>query len=299
MPKSFLKWVGGKQLMLPILRPWYPKRDALESGATYIEPFVGGGSVFFDLAPPRAVIGDVTPALTYTYEAMSRFGNDGWLNELRQLADKYAELPMPDGKTTETKESLYYAVREKWNYFGFGVTEFLFLNKTAHGGLWRLNSDGKMNAPWGKYPKPNICNEPVINACRDVLRTAQPLVVKGSYQESMRYATPGDFIYLDPPYDGTYDGYSRDGFTVIDQTLLALEANRCVELGATVVCTNSNTDLIQRLWKCLEVNGKPSFKIIPLAGSRAVTRDKSGRGWKGNDVLIVSRNHHALSRGAD
>ena len=179
--KPILKWAGGKTQMLGDLIPKVPT-----SYGRYIEPFFGGGAMFFALQPENAVIADSNPEL---------------INMYRQVADHVDEVINYLKKYENTSE-MFYAVRSlEWTALPKeeAAARTIFLNKTCFNGLYRVNKQGQFNVPFGKYKNPKICDEEGLRAASEVLKKAE--ILCGDYLLVLEhYAQPGDFVFIDPPY---------------------------------------------------------------------------------------------------
>ena len=205
----FVKWVGGKGRLLSQLRPLLP--SGVEH-MRHVEPFVGGGALFFSRRPGRALLTDINPTLVATYSAI-RDDVEGVVGALRRLAGGHS------------KES-YYEIRERYNQ-GRRVSGssraamFIYLNKTCFNGLHRVNRKGEFNVPVGAYKNPRILNEEGLHVASQALRDVQ--LECAPFDALLENAKPGDFIYFDPPYEpvsrtASFTSYARDGFSQDDQS---------------------------------------------------------------------------------
>lgn len=179
--KPILKWAGGKTQMLGDLIPKVPT-----SYGRYIEPFFGGGAMFFALQPENAVIADSNPEL---------------INMYRQVADHVDEVINYLKKYENTSEMFYDVRSLEWTALpkAEAAARTIFLNKTCFNGLYRVNKQGQFNVPFGKYKNPKICDEEGLRAASEVLKKAE--ILCGDYLLVLEhYAQPGDFVFLDPPY---------------------------------------------------------------------------------------------------
>jgi DNA adenine methylase len=229
-PRPFLKWAGGKHRAAAQIVAKLPDRIG-----TYYEPFVGGGAVFFTLAAQgrfdRAVIGDGCPELMNAYHVV-RDDVDELVRTLSSSSYRY------DRQT-------YLAIRALQPEALRPVdraARMIYLNKTGFNGLYRVNSKGQFNTPFGKYNNPVICDEVNLRACSAALQGVD--LVEGDFEDSCTDIGAGDAVYFDPPYIPTSDtskftNYTSLGFGEEDQRRLAAFFASLRERGACAVLTNS------------------------------------------------------------
>lgn len=262
--KPFVRWVGSKQQLLPVLREWMPKRYAL-----YVEPFVGGGALFFDQRPRHAQLTDMNPRLVRTYNAL-RDDVDGVIATLRTYADGHARC-----LAAGSDEQLYYHVRDNVDPDAMSSTElaawFIYLNKTNFNGLYRVNAAGKMNVPYGKRKNPTICDEANLRACSAVLQRAT--IAHRDFREVNVPA--GSVVYFDSPYaplteTSDFTGYTKDKFGPQDQRDLRDLALRLKQRGVYVILSNSSAPMIRDLYK-------DGFEIREVAARRNISASVDGR----------------------
>jgi DNA adenine methylase len=237
----------------------------------HVEPFVGGGALFFSRRPRRALLTDINPALVSTYAAI-RDDVDGVIGALRGLADCHS------------KES-YYQVRERYNQRRRASTTkraamFIYLNKTCFNGLHRVNRKGEFNVPVGSYKKPRILNEEGLRAASRVLEGAH--LRCAPFDALIEHAKPGDFIYFDPPYEpvsqtSSFTSYARDGFSQEDQTRLRDVYRALDRRGCKLMLSNSDVPFIRNLYS--------TFNIDTVAAPRAINCNAKKRG-KVSEVVI-------------
>ena len=261
--KPILKWAGGKTQMLGDLLPKVPK-----SYGRYIEPFFGGGAMFFALQPEKAIIADSNPEL---------------INMYRQVAENVDEVISYLKKYENTSE-MFYAVREQ-NWICLPKAEAaartIFLNRTCFNGLYRVNKQGKFNVPYGKYANPRICDEEGLKAASKALKKAD--ILCGDYLLVLEhYAEAGDFVFLDPPYlpiseYADFKRYTKEQFYEEDHIELAKMIMRLQERGCHVVLTNSNHPLVHELYA--------PFTIDVIQTKRHISCNGSTR--KGEDVIVT------------
>lgn len=258
--KPIVKWAGGKTRLLPELLKRVPA-----SYARYYEPFAGGAALFFALQPERAVVSDANADLMAMYRAIAEDVDTAilWLRE----------------HEIKHNQEHYYLVREWWNERLMTSTAkraaaFLYLNKTCFNGLWRVNSKGEFNVPIGDYSKPKILDADALRAASQVLARAE--LLSEDYRGALHDAGAGDFVYLDPPYDETFNGYTTEG--TFDQATLARIVHILAKRGCHVLVSNSDTPLIRELYA--------DFDIEVVRNQRSVNSNGDDRG--GIDELLIT-----------
>ena len=245
--KPILKWAGGKTQLLGELLPKVPA-----SYGRYIEPFFGGGALFFALQPENAVIADSNPEL---------------INMYSQVANHVDDVIIHLEKYQNTNE-MFYAVRGlDWEQLpkAEAAARTIYLNRTCYNGLYRVNKKGQFNVPYGKYKNPKICDAEALHAASRALQKAD--IVCGDYFLVLEhYAQPGDFIFLDPPYlpiseYSDFKRYTKEQFYEEDHVELAKQVMRLHEKGCHIILTNSNHPLVHELY----VPPKRQFliKLVP------------------------------------
>ncbi|SDB84623.1 DNA adenine methylase [Pelagirhabdus alkalitolerans] len=270
-PKPVLKWAGGKQQMIDTLLPEVPKKYN-----KYIEPFFGGGALFFELNPKEAIIADSNPELINLYTVIA--------NNIDELI---VEL-----KKMENNKEFFYEIRaidiETLNPIE-KAARTIYLNRTCFNGLYRVNRKGKFNVPFGYYKNPKICNEDNLRAASKALRSAE--IVLGDYKDVLRkHAKPGDFIFLDPPYLPTsqyadFKRYTKEQFYEEDHIDLANEVHRLHEMGCNVLLTNSNHPLVHELYEKYNISVHKTRRNISSKGSSR----------SGEDLLVKAEPHKKIS----
>ena len=209
---------------------------------TYYEPFVGGGAVFFALAREgrfrHAVLSDANPDLIDVYWAVQ--------NEIEKLIGLLKKLR--EGHC----EAQYYAMREQRpRARAQRAARIIYLNKTGYNGLYRVNRSGGFNVPYGRYAKPNICDEPNLRAAHEALRAAS--IEVADFEDVCARARPGDAVYLDPPYvplskTASFTAYDRNPFGMEEQTRLAGAFAALAERGVHGLLSNSATSVTRALY---------------------------------------------------
>ena len=275
-----LKWAGGKRQLLPQLEKFFPKKNI----TSYYEPFIGGGAVLFHLQPKKAVINDYNEDLINLYRCIKEN-----LDELIEKL-KYYE--------TKNDSESFYEIRgidrteeyKKWTLVE-KAARLIYLNRTCYNGLFRMNSAGQFNSPYGSYKNPCICNEPVLRAMSKYFNENDIEFRAGDFEEACKDAPKGSFIYLDPPYD-QYDeqlnfvGYTKDGFTREDHTRLKKMCDRLIEKGCYVMISNSKTPFIVDLYS--DSSKYVTYTINTVNARRNINSNAKKRG-EVEEVLIIGK----------
>lgn len=266
-----VKWVGGKRQLLDEIIPLLPKRIP-----SYCEPFLGGGAVLFALQPKNAIVNDLNGDLITVYEVI-RDDVDSLIASLKEHKN-----------TREYFYSLRDKDRDKAAYRAMPKIEkasrLLYLNKTCFNGLFRVNSSGEFNAPFGYYRNPNIVNEPVLRAVSRYFNTNQIVFFSEDFAATLSRVSKGGFVYLDPPYDpvsdtASFTGYSKDGFGRSEQIRLKQCCDELTRRGVKFLLSNSATDFIKELYQ--------DYSVTIVKAKRAVNADASKRGAV-EEVLITN-----------
>ncbi len=254
-----LKWAGGKSQLLERLLPLVPSQFG-----TYIEPFIGGGAMFFALLPQRGVIADTNPELIAFYKTL-RDDVDGLIEAVQEWkTDKRSFYRIRKLDPAELPE----AVR---------AARTLYLNRTCFNGLYRVNKSGEFNVPYGYYNNPKICDVAALKAANAALSGTTILCC--DYLEVLKiYAKRGDFVFLDPPYVpvgkfADFKRYTKEQFYERDHIALAGEVQRLKASGCDVVLTNSNHPLVESLYACYERAIVPTRRSISCDGSKRTGED--------------------------
>lgn len=261
-PAPFLKWAGGKRALVPDIVPRLP-----QTFNEYWEPFLGGGAVFFALADRigRANLSDLNSDLMETYTVV-RDDPESLIEHLERHAERHSR-------------DYYYAVRDRHDERGpvALAARFIYLNKTAYNGLFRVNRAGKFNVPIGSYEAPLICDAENLRVASIALQKAT--LSSGSFQDSSIAPQHGDIVYADPPYDGTFTGYTDGGFGRDEQEALRDRATQWADAGARVVLSNSDTPLIRSLYA--------EWTLVEVQAARNINSNGAGRSKVG-ELLIVN-----------
>ena len=229
--RPFVKWAGGKRSLVPDIAQLLPDNIGI-----YWEPFVGGGAVFFalDSSIGTARLSDVNAELALTYQI------------IRQRPEKLIEKLACHAEQHALDDHYYYRVR-KLTHSSDSVevaARFIYLNKTCYNGLYRVNKQGLFNVPKGNYKSPMICDADGLRKANQVLQKASVKFMDFGRVEPREQ----DFIYCDPPYDGTFANYTPDGFAEKHQRRLRDAVIKWHRVGARVMVSNADTPLIRSLY---------------------------------------------------
>lgn len=257
-----VKWVGGKRQLLDEITPLLPKKIT-----SYCEPFLGGGAVLFSIQPTKAVVNDLNADLITVYEVIR--------DDVEALITLLAQH--------ENTQDHFYAVRDmdrdKTAYAAMSKIEkaarLIFLNKTCYNGLFRVNSSGEFNSPFGHYKNPNIVNGPVLRAVNKYFNASSITFYSEDFAETLKRVPKGGFVYLDPPYDpvsdtASFTGYNKGGFDRTEQARLKQCCDELNARGVNFLLSNSATDYIKDLY-C-------QYTITVVEAKRAINSDASKRG---------------------
>jgi DNA adenine methylase len=272
--KPFLKWAGGKRQLLTEIMKHIPKEM---HGYAYYEPFIGAGAVFFQLQPKKAIINDFNSQLILTYKIIKEN-----IEELIRLLKKCQN---------KNDEKYFYEIRNldrdtiKFNKLTDAekAARLIFLNKTCFNGLYRVNSQGLFNVPYGKYKNPTICEELVLRKISEYLNNNDVSILNNDFEYAVSGADKNSFIYFDPPYHSpdktNFTGYQADDFGEEEQERLRKVMIEMTNRGAKCLLSNADTDYIRELYDYAP------FEIISVQAKRAINSNPAGRGAV-NEVLI-------------
>jgi DNA adenine methylase len=240
----------------------------------YFEPFIGGGALFFDLQPKNAVINDYNSELANLYRVV-KTDPKGLLDNAchhKNESDYYYNLRALDRNPKAFSKLTAEAKAGR----------FLYLNKTGFNGLYRVNSKGENNVPFGKYKNPNYCDQEGIEACSQALQDTT--ILEGDFEGIKAYVKKGDFIYFDPPYvpintTSNFTSYTASGFDDDMQMRLKEFCDYLNGIGAYFMLSNSHTEFIHDLYH--------EYKIETVFANRFVNADASNRG-KIKEVIVTN-----------
>jgi DNA adenine methylase len=268
--RPFLKWAGGKRQLLPEIRGYVPERFN-----TYFEPFLGAGAVLFDLQPEVAIVNDINFELINAYKVIK--------DDVDALLD--------DLTGHKNEKEYYYRLRNIDREDEFSslspverASRIIYLNKTCFNGLFRVNSQGQFNVPFGYYKNPKFADNIVLRAAHRYLAHNEITILNDDFETAVIQATKGDFVYFDPPYDpvsdtSSFTGYSLEGFNRNSQVRLKQVFDDLSKRGCKVLLSNSATPFIRDLYK--------EYTIITISANRAINSDALGRG-KIDEILVMN-----------
>lgn len=286
--KPFLKWAGGKGQLINQIKEFLPsefvKTNRIEK---YFEPFVGGGAVFFWLSQhyqiKKAYLYDINPEIVTAYQTI-RDSAHRLIKNLNDLESEYLNVHKL------ARESFYYSRRGEYNVLlgkkgnnGFirRTALMIFLNKTCFNGLFRVNSRGLFNVPFGRYENPTICDVENLLAVRAALECAE--IECRDFAHSLRKADDQSLVYFDPPYrpiskTASFTGYIKDGFVDKEQIRLKETCDKLTKIGAKVILSNSDPKNIDPSDHFFDDLFKHNYKIERLAATRMINCNAERRG---------------------
>ena len=257
-----VKWVGGKRQLLDEIIPLLPERFS-----SYCEPFLGGGAVLFSVQPSKATVNDLNGDLIAVYEIIR--------DDVESLIDSL--------RKHENTPEYFYAIRDldrnKSAYRDMPKVErasrLIYLNKTCFNGLFRVNSSGEFNSPFGHYKNPNIVNEPVLRAVSKYFSSVNITFCNEDFALTLSRVGKGGFVYLDPPYDpvsdtASFTGYNKGGFDRNEQVRLKECCDGLTQRGVKFMLSKSATAFIKDLYK--------DYSISVVQAKRAINSDAGRRG---------------------
>lgn len=274
--KPYLKWAGGKRQLLPEIIKHLPENPG---NLRYYEPFVGAGALFLERQPGRAIINDNNEQLILTYRVI-RDDIDALIAALNTHRENNGEEYYYEVRGQDRDTEAFAGLSEVLK-----AARLIYLNKTCYNGLYRVNSQGLFNVPYGRYKNPAICDEPVLRAIHRYLNhsSVEIEILGGDFEIAVETAERGSFVYFDPPYhspDNTnFTGYQAGGFDENEQLRLRDVFAARTNAGARCLLSNSDTPFIRGIYN----DGR--FEIVSVKATRAINSDSAGRG-KVDEVLI-------------
>ena len=271
--KPFVKWAGGKRQIIDKLNKYVP-----DDYNTYYEPFVGGGALLFELSPKNAVINDSNKELMNVYKCLC---NEDKFKKMCAILNHYE---------AEHSEQFFYEIRDKdKNKKTFDrlsdytrAARTIYLNKACFNGLYRVNSKNEFNVPFGKKTKVNTYDGGNLITVSNYLTMNNIKILSVDFEEAVKEAKKGDFVYFDPPYDSdtsTFNSYTEEGFGKEEQKRLAKVFKELSDKGCYVMLSNHNTTLINELYK--------DYNIHVIEAKRNINSNGNKRG-KVEEVIITN-----------
>ena len=259
--KPFVKWAGGKRQILDKLKQYVPTNYNC-----YYEPFIGGGALFFELSPKKAIINDSNQELMNVYQVLC--DHDKY-TKMCKLLNKYE---------ANHSEEQYYEIRNKDKEKSFNrlsdykkAARTLYLNKACFNGLYRVNSKGQFNVPFNKNKKVNTYDGENLLTIHMYLNMNDITIQSMDFEECVKTAQKGDFVYFDPPYDSdttTFNSYTEEGFGKEEQRRLAKVFKELDSRGVYVMLSNHNTLLVNELYKDYNIHIIEAKRSINSKGTK-------------------------------
>ena len=271
--KPFVKWAGGKRQVINELLKYVP--DEFD---TYYEPFVGGGALLFELSPKKAVINDSNEELMNVYNVLC---NEEKFKKMCNLLNSYE---------TKHSEEFYYNIRNKdRSKTAFNrlsdytmAARTIYLNKACFNGLYRVNSKNEFNVPFGKKTHVNTYEGSNLITVSNYLTMNDVKILSVDFEEAVKDAKKGDFVYFDPPYDSdtkSFTSYTETGFDKSEQTRLARVFKELDKKGVYVMLSNHSTVLVNELYK--------DYHIYTIEAKRNINANGKKRG-KVEELIITN-----------
>jgi len=265
-----VKWAGGKRQLVSTLAALLPSKIQ-----AWCEPFAGGAALLFALQPCRAWLNDVNQDLMRVYRVIQHD-----VEKLIEALEKHQNTP-----------DYFYTIREqdrnRQAYSALSDVEkaarLIYLNKTCYNGLFRVNSAGEFNTPFGYYKNPNIANAATLRAVSEYFNRSNIVFSSSDYGEILEAVNKDFFIYLDPPYDpvsdtASFTGYAKGGFTRTDQIRLREQCDTLTRRGVRFMLSNSDTAFIREQYA--------SYRIESVQAKRFINSNSHRRGDVGEVVVM-------------
>ena len=294
--KPFLKWAGGKGQLIKDIDLRLPAKLKEGKIKKYVEPFIGGGAVFFHIVQQyhgidHFYLNDANRDLANCYLIIQNK-----VNSLIQILEELQENYLFKNETK--RKELYYQIRDEFNVektenaCPSTTAKLLFLNKTCFNGLYRVNRKGGFNVPFGKYKNPKICNTENLLMVSELLQRAT--ILCGDFEDTLQFIDQNSFIYLDPPYrpiskTASFTSYSKEDFSEQDQIRLADFCKEIDGKSAKFLLSNSDPKNEDPQDHFFEDNyqDKYGFKIERVKASRAINCKGDKRGQI-NELIITN-----------
>lgn len=268
-----LKWVGGKRQLLHEIIPLIPEEVSI-----FVEPFVGGGAVVFEYQPKTAIINDLNEELINVYKV------------IKESPEKLIEI-LTVHQENNSKD-YFYEIRALDRVEDFSerlsnierAARTIYLNKTCYNGLYRVNSKGQFNTPFGRYKNPKIVDETVIYAMSSYFNNNDIKIMNADYKEALKNLDNKSFVYFDPPYlpisaSSSFTSYTENGFSLEQQVELKKQCDKLHEQGIKFLLSNSDHPFIKELYK--------DYHVKIIKAKRAINSKANKRG-EINEVLVYN-----------
>jgi DNA adenine methylase len=273
--RPLLKWAGGKRQVLPAIRPIIPP-----SFKRYLEPFLGGGAVFFDLLPKRVIINDLNAELMSMYRVVRDNPSEliGLLSSMANTSNSYYEIRSWDRNPDylESFSSIERAART------------IYLNRTGYNGLYRVNARNQYNVPFGKYRNPKVCDSELILMMSNYLSSRNIKITSEDFRQNISRASEGDFLYVDPPYapldnaNSTFTNYTAGGFSQQDLVDLKDSLDVASKKGACWILSNVKSRTTSRMFT------SKKYSVIEIRVSRPINSNADRRGHV-PEILVMTK----------
>lgn len=272
--KPFTKWTGGKRQLIPEIKKLIP-----EKFDSYYEPFLGGGAVLFDLLPKKAIINDWNADLISLYEVIRD--------------DVYNLIKLLNEHSTKNSSEYYYAIRSIDRTAEFHsktkvwkASRILYMLKVNYNGLYRVNSKGQFNTPYGRYKNPKIMDYENLIAVSNYLNSSDIKITSGDFSDALISVKKNDFVYLDPPYipinqSSNFTSYTSNGFGSEEQIRLRDTFVELHNKGAYIMLSNSYTESVYELYSQFE-------KTIHVVEATRMINSKATQRGKIKEVIITN-----------
>lgn len=274
---NFIKWAGSKRNLVQTFekRQFYPNNFK-----RFFEPMLGAGYVFFNIAQKYnnvpCFLSDINPDLIDTWDTVKN-NIDNFIKELKLIKEDFQRSK--DKKTFfEDTRIIFNIMKNKKNpNYAKKAAFFLFLNKTCYNGLYRVNSNGEFNVPYGKYKNPKIFDEKNLRNISDLLNLRKTILYTADFEEGVKWAKKNDFVYFDPPYapiskTSDFTSYTKKNFTLADQKRLAKTVDDLTQKGCYVMESNSSSPEILDIYNKYEY-----LNIYSVKASRYISCKADGR----------------------
>lgn len=258
--QPFVAWAGGKQQLLPEIEQEIKRAGHV---TTYYEPFVGGGSVLFDLLPRKAVINDYNAELINAYRVI-----------MTNVESLISQL-----ETLENTAEEYYRIRALDRAPGYQqlskvkkAARFIYLNKTCFNALYRVNRQGYFNTAYGKRKKVKIVQAANLRKISQYLNNNDIRLYTGDFADILKNVKPDSLVYFDPPYVpaneiANFTRYTDNQFRETDQRRLANQCQRLNRVGVKFIASNSDTPIVRELYRGFNFYHVSARRFINVKGA--------------------------------